>query len=88
MFRTRLARRFQSTVTYNRKGDQPDVAPAVVKQVSKTAQGVTVITADNYSPVSTVAVYLSQGVRADTPVYQGVAHVFKRSLIRVSSFFI
>ena len=83
MLRARLAKRLQSTVTYTRKGDQPDVAPKVVKQVSKTAQGVTIITSDNAGPVSTVALYMSQGSRSDSPTSPGVAHVFKRSLIRV-----
>jgi hypothetical protein len=82
MYRVAL-RRFQSTVTYNRKGEQPNVAPKIVKQISKTSQGVTVITSDNFGPASSVAIFLSQGSSSDSAATPGVAHIFKRSVLRV-----
>jgi predicted Zn-dependent peptidase len=78
----RFLKRF-STVTYNRKGEQPNVAPKIDYQMSKTSQGVTVVTQDHRGPAANVALYIAKGSSSDTPENPGVAHVFKRSLVRV-----
>lgn len=72
-----------STVSYNRKGDQPSVAPASVKTVSKTKSGFNVATIDSHGPTSSVAIYIKAGSRFDSAEKPGVAHLLKRSIIRV-----
>ncbi|KAJ3276971.1 hypothetical protein HDV01_000023 [Terramyces sp. JEL0728] len=74
--------RAQSSVSYNRKGEQVAAAPKVVKTVSKTPSGVTLASYDHLGPVSSVAVYLKAGSRYESPDAPGVAHLYKRLLVR------
>ncbi|KAJ3261688.1 ubiquinol-cytochrome c reductase core subunit 1 [Boothiomyces macroporosus] len=74
--------RAQSSVSYNRKGEQVAAAPKAVKTVSKTPSGVTLATYDHLGPVSSVAVYLKAGSRYESPDAPGVAHLYKRLLVR------
>jgi hypothetical protein len=87
MFRTRVFRRLQSTITYSRKGEQVEVAPKPVKQVSKLSNGVTIASIDAHGPQASLAVYLNAGSRHELDATPGVAHLFKRSVVRVFRFF-
>lgn len=73
-----------SALMYKRKGDQPELAPKAQKNVTKTSSGVTIATADNLGPVSTVALVLNAGSRYESPDTPGVAHFWKNTLVRVS----
>jgi ubiquinol-cytochrome c reductase core subunit 2 len=72
-----------STVSYNRKGDQPSVAPPSTKTISKTKSGLNVATIDNQGPTSSLAIYIKAGSRFDSAEKPGVAHLLQRSIIRV-----
>ncbi|KAJ3321783.1 ubiquinol-cytochrome c reductase core subunit 1 [Boothiomyces sp. JEL0866] len=74
--------RAQSSVSYNRKGEQVAAAPKVVKTISKTPSGVTLASYDHLGPVSSVAVYVKAGSRYESPDAPGVAHLYKRLLVR------
>ena len=52
-----------STVSYNRKGEQPSVAPLAVKTLSKTSSGVSVASIDHHGPAAAVAVVVKAGSR-------------------------
>ncbi|KAJ3194930.1 ADP/ATP carrier protein [Irineochytrium annulatum] len=69
-------------VQYQRKGDQPLVAPTADKTVTKTSSGVAIATHEGKGPVSTLAFVLSAGSRYESPDAPGVAHFMKNTLVR------
>lgn len=71
-----------TSVSYNRKGNQPAVASVAIKTHSKTTAGVSVMTLDSHGPAASVAVYLKAGTRYDSSDKPGVAHLFNRSVMR------
>ncbi|KAJ3102856.1 ubiquinol-cytochrome c reductase core subunit 1 [Phlyctochytrium planicorne] len=70
-----------SSIDYNRKGDQPAVAPTANKTVSK-AGGVSIATIDGRGPVSSVSVVVAAGSRYESLDAPGAAHFLKTSLFR------
>jgi hypothetical protein len=74
-----------SAVEYNRKGEQPKLAPTAVKTVSKASSGVSVATHDGRGPVSSLAIVIAAGSRNDSVDAPGVAHFLKNTLVRVSN---
>ena len=74
-----------STISYNRKGEQPRVAPVAVKTISKSKLGVNIATIDSQGPSSSVAIFIKAGSRFDSADKPGVAHLLNRSVVRVSA---
>lgn len=73
----------ESALTYSREGDQPLVAPAAVKLVSKASNGVSIATYDHGGPTSALAIYINAGSKFDSVDAPGVAQLTQRSLVRV-----
>jgi len=73
-----------SAVDYNRKGDQPELAPLARKAVSEstTAGGVKVATYDEHGPVSSVTVIVKAGPRYETADAPGVSQLLKNLAVR------
>jgi hypothetical protein len=80
------AKRFVSSISYSRVGEQPDIAPKPLKTTSKTSCGITVTTLDEMGPVGSVAVYMNAGSRNELPTTPGVSHLISTSFFRVYSF--
>ena len=73
-----------STTGYSRKvSDQVAAAPAIKKQVSKLANGVTIATVDEHGPASSLSIVLAAGSRFNSGETPGLSHVLQKSLVRV-----
>jgi predicted Zn-dependent peptidase len=79
------ARRHASvgSLMLQRSGNQVEQAPPL-RLAQGSVQGISVVTLEDSSPVSSVGVFVKAGSRFETPDAPGSAHFLKSTLLRVS----